>query len=108
MAMALVSKGSRRIVMDGRAYRWRLRGRPSYGQALCETPCTYAVEDYDRPGKTLVVTTDQPHSSNWFGRPAKPVLPADVARAIRLAVEGGWDPAGCGAPFVLDHSAGFK
>jgi hypothetical protein len=104
--MALVRKGSRRIVVDGRAYRWQLRGRPSYGQALCESPCTYAVEDYDQPGKTLVVTTDQPHSSNWFGRPAAPVLPADVARAIRQALEHGWDPAGHGAPFLLDQSVG--
>ena len=106
--MALVKKGSRRIVVDGRVYRWQLRGRPSYGQALCETPCTYAVEDYEQPGRTLVVTTNQPHSSNWLGRLAEPILPAEVARTIRLAVERGWDPTGGGAPFLLDQSASFS
>jgi len=104
--MALVKKGSRRIVVDGRAYRWQLRGRPSYGQALCETPCTFAVEDNDQPGRTLVVTTHQPHSSNWFDRPAEPILPAEVARTIRLALERGWNPAGRGAPFLLDQPGG--
>ena len=105
--VAVVRKGSRRIVVDGRAYRWQLRSRPSYGQALCETPCTYAVEDYDRPGRTLVVTTNQPHSSNWLDRPAEPILPREVARTIRLAVERGWDPSSSGAPYSLDQSDGF-
>lgn len=81
--MALVRKGSRRIVVDGTAYRWRLRRRPTYSQGLAWSPCTFAVEHADAPGTTLVVTTNQPHPSNWVGREAKPVLPADVAEAIR-------------------------
>jgi hypothetical protein len=32
--MALVRKEARRIVVDGTAYRWRLRGRPTYFQGL--------------------------------------------------------------------------
>lgn len=104
--MALVRKRSRRIVVDGRAYRWQLRRRPSYRQALSESPFTYAVEDYDHPGRTLVVTTSRPHPSNWFNRPSAPVLPADVARAIQEAIERGWDPSSRGAPFRLDQSAG--
>jgi hypothetical protein len=105
--MAIGRRHSRRIVVDGRAYRWRLRHRPSYGQALCETPCTYAVEDYDRPGRALIVTTDQPHPGNWFGCPADPVLPGEVAGTIRLARERGWDPSETGAPFRIDQSRGF-
>ena len=95
-------------MVDGRTYRWRLRSRPSYGQAICESPCTYAVEDYDRPGRALVVWTNQPHPNNWFARPANPILPAEVARTIRLALEQGWDPSRNGPPFVLDQSEGFK
>ena len=38
--MALVRKGSRQIVVDGTAYRWRLRGRPTYSQGLAWSPCT--------------------------------------------------------------------
>ncbi len=96
--MALVRKGSRRIVVDGTAYRWRLRRRPTYSQGLAWSPCTFAVEHADAPGTTLVVTTNQPHPSNWVGREAKPVLPADVAEAIELALRAGWAPAAPGPP----------
>ncbi|MEU9186847.1 hypothetical protein AB0D14_20325 [Streptomyces sp. NPDC048484] len=105
--MALVRKGSRRIVVDGTAYRWRLRDRPTYFQGLAWSPCTFAVEHADTPGTTLVVTTNQPHQSNWFGREAKPALPSGVAQAIQLALREGWTPTAPGSAFHLDQSAGF-
>ncbi|GAA3887929.1 hypothetical protein GCM10023084_45620 [Streptomyces lacrimifluminis] len=105
--MALGRKGARRIVVDGTAYRWRLRRWPTYSQALSWTPCTYAVEHADTSGTTLLVTTDQPHPSDWFGREAKPVLPSDVAGAIGRALHEGWTPTDPGSPFHLDQSAGF-
>ncbi|MFF9034072.1 hypothetical protein ACF090_01190 [Streptomyces sp. NPDC014892] len=105
--MALVRKGSRRIVVDGTDYRWLLRGRPTYFQGLAWSPCTFAVEHTDRPGMTLVVTTGQPHSSNWIGREAEPVLPSGVAAAVRLALRMGWSPTTPGSAFHLDRSAGF-
>jgi hypothetical protein len=105
--MALVRKGSRRIVVDATAYRWRLRGRPTYFQGLAWSPCTFAVEHADTPGMTLVVTTGQPHPSNWIGREAEPVLPSGVASAVRLALSMGWTPTAPGSAFHLDQSAGF-
>ncbi|QNE18633.1 hypothetical protein F1D05_12835 [Kribbella qitaiheensis] len=105
--MALVKKGSRAIVVDGVMYRWRLRGRPTYSQGLCWSPCTFAVEHAEDPGSTLAVTTNQPHPSNWIGQAPKAVLPSDVARAIRLALERGWTPMNSGSPFALDLSQGF-
>ncbi|MDX3241486.1 hypothetical protein [Streptomyces sp. ME18-1-4] len=105
--MALVRKGSRRIVVDGTAYRWRLRGRPTYFQGLAWTPCTFAVEHADTPGMTLLVITNQQHPSNWFGHEATPVLPSDVAQAIQLALREGWTPTAPGSPFHLDQSADF-
>lgn len=98
--MALGRKGARRIVVDGTAYRWRLRRRPTYFQALAWTPCTFAVEHADAPATTLVVTTNQPHPSNWFGREANPVLPSDVVHAIELALREGLDPDGSGLPVL--------
>ncbi|MFC9633323.1 hypothetical protein ACFTY8_29655 [Streptomyces mirabilis] len=103
--MALVR--SRRIVVDGTAYRWRLRGKPTYVQSLAWSPCTFAVEHADTAGTTLVVTTDQPHPRNWIGREAEPVLPSGVAAAIRLALRDGWAPTASGSSFRLDQSAGF-
>lgn len=105
--MALVKKGSRRITVDGTTYRWRLRGRPTYGQGLVQSPLTYAVEHADTPGTTLVVITNQPHPSNWFGTHASPVLPSDVASSIRIARAQGWTPDSAGSPFHLDQSEGF-
>ncbi|QDN93505.1 hypothetical protein FNV62_54685 [Streptomyces sp. RLB3-17] len=105
--MAIGRKGSRRIVVDGTPYRWRLRRRPTYDQALCDRPCTYAVQHADTPGTTLVVTTNQPHASNWFGAPSVAVLPRDVATAIASALRQGWSPTQPGSPFNLDQSEGF-
>ncbi|MET9145622.1 hypothetical protein ACIGZH_33320 [Streptomyces sp. NPDC058319] len=105
--MGLVRKRSRRIAVDGMAYRWRLRGRPTYSQGLAWSPCTFAVEHADTPGATLVVTTDQPHPSNWIGREAEPVLPSGVATAVRLALREGWTPTVPGPAFHLDLSGGF-
>lgn len=105
--MALGRKGARNIVVNGATYRWRLRRRPTYSQALCWSPCTYAVEHAERPGSVLVVTTDQRHSGNWFGHQARPVLPSDVAHAIELALSRGWTSTASGSPFQLDLSDGF-
>ncbi|MEU6278672.1 hypothetical protein ABZ871_40765 [Streptomyces populi] len=105
--MALVKKGSRLINVDGTTYRWRLRGRPTYDQGLARSPLTYAVEHADAPGSTLVVTTNQPHPSNWFGTQGSPILPGQVADSIRTALTDGWTPANPGSPFHLDQSGGF-
>lgn len=105
--MALVLKGSRRIVVDGTVYRWRLRGRPTYCRGMVWSPCTFAVEHESTPGAVLVVTTDQPHMSNWIGRKAEPVLPSEVAAAIRLALREGWTPTAPGSAFHIDKSGGF-
>lgn len=105
--LAIGEKGARLITVDGVGYRRRVRRRPTYSQALCWSPCTYAVTLAENAGATLVVTTDQPHAGNWFGRPARPVLPSAVADAIRRALAGGWDPHAPGAPFPLDLSEGF-
>jgi hypothetical protein len=107
--MTLTTKGSRRIAVDGTEYRWRIRRKPSYGQGLGWTPLTYAVEltGSNGPGTTLVVTTGQPHPSNWVGAEAIPIRPARVAESIREARAHSWEPAQPGSPFLLDQSAGF-
>ncbi|MFC8999687.1 hypothetical protein ACFT7U_28750 [Streptomyces rochei] len=105
--MAIGRKGSRCIVVDGTTYRWRLRRRPTYSQGLCWLPSTYAVEHAETPGTTLVVTTNQPHASNWVGKSGAPVLPADVAVAVASALRQGWSPTRPGSPLHLDLSDEF-
>lgn len=97
--MVLPKKGSRLIVVDGITYRWRVRGRPTYDQAMCWRPLTYAVEHAENPGTTLVITTSRPHPSNWLDAPTSPVLPAEAADTVRTALNNGWDPCKPGPPF---------
>ncbi|MEV0192195.1 hypothetical protein AB0I39_27105 [Kitasatospora purpeofusca] len=104
--MALVKKGSRRIVVDGVTYRWRVRHKPTYCQGNGWTPLTFAVEDATTPGTALVVQAGRPHPGNWFALPTQPVLPADVAQAIRTALARGWTPLASGSPFRLELSNG--
>lgn len=66
--MALVRKGSRRIVVDGTVYRWRLRGRPTYFQGLAWSPCTFAVEHGDTPARDDARGHDRPAASEQLGR----------------------------------------
>lgn len=105
--MAIAKTGSRRIVVDSVAYRWRLRRRPTYFQGLAWTPCAYAVALEDDPGAVLVVVTAEPHPGNWVGHRGSPVLPSAVARAVRLALARGWEPRVAGPPFRVDLSQGF-
>ncbi|MEU9616240.1 hypothetical protein AB0D56_32555 [Streptomyces sp. NPDC048209] len=105
--MTLARKGSRRISVDGVTYRWTVRGRATYTRGLAWRPLAYAVEHGGTSGATLVVTTNQPHPSNWFVLPARAVFPAAVAVAIRTARASGWAPEKPGQPFHLDQSEGF-
>ena len=103
--MGLTKKGSRLITVDGRAYRWRIRRKPTYWQALASSGMTFAVELAQNPGAALVVTLAQRHPSNWMDEPAVPLVPATVADCIRTALAQGWTPSLPGKPFLLEHTA---
>jgi hypothetical protein len=102
--MALVKKHSRVITVDGLAYRWRVRRRPTYAQATALSPLSFAVERADRKGSVLIATMPGSHPSNWLGAASTPVVPSIVAAVIRLARERGWQPERPGPtyPFAVD------
>ncbi|MGA5821709.1 hypothetical protein ACPC54_28055 [Kitasatospora sp. NPDC094028] len=103
-SVALVRKGSRRIVVDGVEYRWRM----SRKHWCCDyegSTLAYRVEDAARPGTTLVVETGRPAPLEPRLVPAELVLPAEVAAGIRAARSRGWTPDRPGAPFELHLSA---
>ncbi|MEU7650446.1 hypothetical protein AB0C41_00390 [Micromonospora taraxaci] len=99
--MALTKKGSRLITVDGVVYRWRVRGRPTYVQALCQRPLTLAIERVDCNGGVLLVDMPQDHPSNWLGAPAVPALPSMVAVVVRKALADGWRSDQPAAAFQL-------
>src|SRR5213595_2777243 len=99
--MATRKTGSRRLVVDGVAYRWRIRKRATYSQADygCGT-LHVAVEVADKPGAVLLLYTDRPHPADWGTRQVVPVRPADVAAWVREALEAGWLPSRPGQQFI--------
>lgn len=99
--MSLASKGSRRIVVEGTAYRWVVRPGPTYSQALTWRPLSFAVELENAGQSILAVTLDATRPDNWLGEKGFVVTPSLVAHAIRQAVEQGWKPQSKGSPHKL-------
>lgn len=62
-----------------------------------------------RKGSRQIVVdgTGRAHPSNWVGRAAEPVLPSDVAAAVRLALRKRWTPTAPGSAFHLAPSSDF-
>jgi hypothetical protein len=90
--MALVKKGSRLLTLDGVAFRWTVRRKPSYCQANAWTPLTFAVEQADVHGAILIVSLPAAHPRNWMGARTMAVRPRTIAKAIRQGLSSGWRP----------------
>jgi hypothetical protein len=99
--VALNTKGSRPLVVDGVAYRWNVRRKPSYGQLLGESNLVFAVQRSDVSGQVLVVDTGQVRSDAALGADENAaVTPSRVVSAIRSALVAGWTPDKPGSPFL--------
>ena len=103
--MAIRKTGSRRIVVDGLAYRWRIRHRATYGQTDYGHGVLHiAVEAAEQAGAVLVLITDRPHPQDCVPRPLRPATPSDMAGWIRRAIGAGWMPSKPGPQFILHLS----
>lgn len=107
--MTMPRKGTRRITVDGVAYRWRHRSRRSVTEARAR-PLTFAVEREDAPGRLLSVTLGEWLPLSHYCCPdcspdefmPEPITPARVAEAVRAALADGWDPQGPAGVHRLD------
>ncbi|BBH70817.1 hypothetical protein ACTI_75020 [Actinoplanes sp. OR16] len=99
--MTLGAQGSRRIAVDGAAYRWRIRHKPTYCQGMGWSTLTFAVGLADAAGSTLVVTLPFARPDNWMRLPSGSVSPAIVEASIRHAVLNGWRPDRPGSPHMI-------
>jgi hypothetical protein len=79
--VAIASKGSRIIVVDGVRYRWAVTGKG-------DAQCGIVVELADSPAGRMTAWADNDSV----------IVPAMVAEGIRRARQDGWDPSG--APWV--------
>ena len=102
--MALARKGSRRIVVDGAVYRWRIRQKPAQVEGAGPAPVSYAVEREDAPAAVLVVKAPCPPPAGRMGWAALTAQEAQIADAVRTALDSGWAPLRQGTPFHLDLS----
>jgi hypothetical protein len=106
--MATRKAGSRRITVDGKPYRWRIRRRATnfqadYGNGILHV----AVEAAEEGGQLLVLLTDRPHPQDWGTKKVIPVTPSDVANWVRRAIEAGWTPLE-GGPMFLCRVSGAR
>ena len=99
--MSMPKKGSRQVVVDKVDFRWRIRSRPTYDQALISSPLILAVEQAETRGSVLIINLPQSHPSNWMKKPAPGVTPVVVASYIRRALAAGWRPTVRGVQFRL-------
>lgn len=77
-------------MVDGIAYRWLIRRKPTYHQATGDGPLTMAIQRDDGTGSVLVVETDRARPDNWMGTPAAVITPKTVTSVIRQAQRYGW------------------
>ncbi|MES2464485.1 MAG: hypothetical protein V4671_28320 [Armatimonadota bacterium] len=101
--MAIPKRGTRKIVVDGQAYRWYIRRKQKYWQTFGEFGTGLAVEAEGGHGSLLIVSVPRffPRLDWSPDDPLIPVVPGDVARHIRLALKQGWEPNATGGTFCL-------
>lgn len=94
-------RGSRAITVANRRFRWKVRSKPTYAQAVAMTGVNIAVALAEGTGSTLVVHLGNIHPSNVMGNAPVGVTPAQVANCIVKALEAGWQPDLPGPAFEL-------
>ncbi len=95
--MAIRKLGSRKIVVDGESFLWKIRQK---SKDDCEERIGVGIQHADEAGATLIVSIRRFRPSDCVK--TNPVLPKEVADIIRKAISKGWKPRKVGPQFVLD------
>jgi len=97
-------KKSRPIVVDGKTFRWMLKGRSRY---IGDTPRSLRLivqEDEETPGRPLIIGLTSKHwtvdMTEGLESHRASVIPSNVVQIVRTSLESGWDPSEKGAPFI--------
>jgi len=95
--MTMPKAGSRKIVVEGTRFRWRIRKRITYAQQCFGQGLGISVELEESPsGKLFIGIKGENHPSTLVGKPGGSVKPSDIAGWIREALQSGWEPANAG------------
>ncbi len=81
--MGIAKKGTRRICVDGIAYRVVSR------ELL--PGLRFVIQAIDRPGAVLILRSNQNYA-------VKHIKPTEIAKAIQNAITNGWQPQHSGPP----------
>jgi hypothetical protein len=98
--MAVRKRASRRIVVDGVEYRWRIAPRPTNGEFDYAGSMVASVQRAENSGQVLFVSCGL-RAGNILGQPGVSVTPRGIAGAIRNALAAGWRPNERGEPFRI-------
>ena len=101
--MAARKKGSRRIVVEGVEYLWRVPRRPSSGAWDGTSGFTVTVQLSQGSGSVLALfsQTKHPTLERIWCTPTHSILPSHIAASIRQALEAGWKPSESKGSFGL-------
>jgi hypothetical protein len=105
---------SRKIVIDGKPFRWILKGgRIRYRGDSHRSADLVVQEETDKPGDPLVSLFVSTHLTEaleeGYARHHASFTPGDVAKAIRYALAQGWQPSvSTGQVFSLKGSLALK
>ena len=97
--MAIPKKGSRIIVVNEMKFRWIIRHKPTYEQAAFGRNMSAAVELYEAPASTLLITFPWARQDNLLGQRSESITPRDISFCIVQAITKGWDPTQQGPVF---------
>ena len=100
--MAILKKGSRKIVVEEIKYRWNMRRKPTHAQADYSCSVSAAVELLENPGSVLHITFTG-NNYNYDHGTEFPVTPKDVEASIKSALNKGWQPEKSGATFEFSY-----
>ena len=92
------------VTIDGFDLRWRLRTEAQYVTDGGFKGMTFSVEMVDGPHRELILEYPSPKKrpSGFAHLPERPDVSAElVERAIRGAMQAGWNPVSRGKPFVF-------
>ncbi len=90
----MCKKGSRKIVVDGVSYFWRVRHKPTYSQVCFDNvPATVSVTTVAGDGQLLHISFPFVRFENRIGA-TKPqsITPKLIADCIQKAKIKGWQP----------------
>ena len=102
--MSLPRKNLRAVEVDGIAYEWLIRKKPTYSQAAFNSSMIVAIQkaEEERPC-VLVADLQVKRPDNWISPHQTAVKPAMVRNLISKALESGWQPTS-GGKFDFTYS----